>query len=131
MKNEVPSFRVVPPSFELPQYKNDCELIDICAELGATYKICHKGANLLSERCTPAQKQSILQGHNQRTLQLEIQDREDKRQADEEKLQFLRDKKAVRRSWFQLLIAAILGGFFTKLIDWIPTLIDLLKALLK
>lgn len=119
------------PSFQIPTHKNDCELIDICKELGATYKFCYKGANILEQRCTPHQKQTILQGYNQKQLQLEIQDREDKRQAIEEETQLLRDKKAVRRSWFQLLIAAILGGIFTKLIDWSPIFIDWLKALLK
>lgn len=43
-------------------------------------------------------------------------------------MQRLRDKKAVRRSWLQLLIAAVLGGVITKLFDWIPMIIDWLTT---
>lgn len=118
-------------NFRMPKYEKDCDLIDICKELGATYKHCYQGADVITQRCDVFEKQSILQGYQQKQLQLEIQDREDKRQAIEEEMQRLRDKKAVRRSWLQLLIAAVLGGVITKLFDWIPMIIDWLAALLK
>ena len=110
-------------NFEHGRYKDDCDMIDICEEIGATYGLCYKGA-LLTRRCDPAKKQALLLGYQQNKLQLEIQDREDARLKREEEVQTLRDKKAVRRSWFQLLIAALLGGLFTKLIDLLPQIID-------
>ena len=131
MENNFMHAQLIPPRHEPPKYDNDCELLDICDELGATYKLCYKGASLIVERCTPAQKQAILQGYEQKKLQIEIQDREDKRQAAENELQLLRDKQAVRRSWVQLLVAAVLGGIFAKLFDWIPMLIEWIKALSK
>lgn len=112
------------------KYHDDCDMLEICKELGATYNMCYKDANILSERCSPAEKQSILLQHEQNILQQKIQDREDARQAREEKLQILRDKKAVRRSWVQLVAAAILGGAITKLIDFLPLFIAWLKSLL-
>ena len=105
------------------RYDEDCEMIDVCRELGATYELCYKGA-LLIARCDPAEKQALLLGYQQNKQQLEIQDREDARLKREEEVQTLRDKKAVRRSWFQLLIAALLGGLFTKLIDLLPQIIS-------
>ena len=111
-------------------YDEDCDIIDICNEIGGTYNLCYKGANIFAKRCSPAEKQSILQQYQQNKLQLELQDREDARQAREEKIQILRDKKAVRRSWIQLLAAAVLGGIITKLIDMLPIIIDWLESLL-
>ena len=119
-----------PPVFELPTFKYDCDLIDICKKMKSTYKMCHKGASVFENRCSPAQKQSIRQGYLQSKLQLEIQNREDERIKHEEEIQLLRDKSAVRRSWIQLFVAAILGGVCTKLIDWLPAIINWLKALL-
>ena len=118
--------------FNLPElkYNEDCGTINTCNQLGQTYNLCYKGAPLGSGRCSPAEQQSIIQQFNQSKLQLEIQDREDKRLALEEKIQELRDKKAVRRSWIQLLVAAILGSLFTKLIDLSPFIIDWIKSLL-
>ena len=112
-------------------YDSDCELIHVCAELGGTYDLCYKGATFMAERCSPAQKQAIRQAHEQRKLDREIQDREEKRLLREEKIQALRDKKAVRRSWLQLLIAAILGGVVTKIIDFFPVFINWIIALSK
>lgn len=124
MENDFNHLNITPPT-----YDSDCELIDICEELGATYNLCYKGSNSLS-RCKPAQKQSILQWYEQKKLQLKIQDLEDERLLREEKLQSLRDKKAVRLSWIQLLVAAILGSLFTKLFDLFPLIIEWLKVLL-
>ncbi|MFR4501422.1 MAG: hypothetical protein ACLT45_09140 [Thomasclavelia spiroformis] len=112
------------------KYDEDCDTIDVCKQLGRTYNLCYKGALIGAERCSPAEQQSIIQQFNQSKLQLEIQDREDERLAREEKIQELRDKKAVRRSWVQLLVAAILGILFTKLIDLLPFIINWIKSLL-
>lgn len=112
------------------KYDEDCDTIDVCKQLGRTYNLCYKGASIGVERCSPAEQQSIIQQFNQSKLQLEIQDREDERLAREEKIQELRDKKAVHRSWVQLLVAAILGSLFTKLIDLLPFIINCIKSLL-
>ena len=117
-----------PPTFELPTYQYDCELIEICEKMNSTYTICYKGVSILYKRCSPAQKQTILQGYYQGKLQLEIQDWEDERIKREEELQLLRDKSAVSRSWIQLVAAAVLGALITKLIDWIPAIISWLSA---
>lgn len=112
------------------KYDSDCDNIDICKQLGSTYNICYKGADIYVDRCSPAERQSIALQFNQNKLQIETQNREDARLAKEEAIQKLRDKKAVRRSWIQLFAAAILGGLVTKLIDLLPILINWIKSLL-
>lgn len=111
-------------NYKEPKYDADCELLEVCKELGATYNVCYKGALLSLDRCDPSQKQTMLHDHKKWLRDLEIQDREDarllreeERQIRELQLQELRDKKAVRRSWIQLFAAAFLGAAITKVID--------------
>lgn len=68
------------------KYDKDCDTLDICKQLGSTYNICYKGANLTVDRCSPSERQSIIQQFNQHKLQLEIQKHEDVRLAREEKI---------------------------------------------
>ena len=111
-------------NYKEPKYDADCELLEVCKELGATYNVCYKGALLSLDRCDPSQKQTMLHDHKKWLRDLEIQDREDarllreeERQAKELQMLELRDRKAVRRSWIQLFAAAFLGAVITKAID--------------
>lgn len=104
-------------------YKSDCELLNICNELGATYGVCYKDADILSKRCEPAQKQAILNAYKERKLRLEIQARQEEQQLREEKLLLLRDKQAVRRSWIQLFVAAVAGGIIAAIINLLTSFI--------
>ncbi len=112
----IPPFEYVPPT-----HNEDCPLINICTQTGTIYDACHKGSAVLSERCSPAQQQNILQNYRQWKMQLELQSLEEKRLLHEQQVQELRDRQAVRRSWVQLFVAAVLGGVFAKLIDWLIT----------
>lgn len=43
-------------NYKEPTYDTDCELLEVCKELGATYNVCYKGALLSLDRCDPSQK---------------------------------------------------------------------------
>lgn len=118
-------------TYEEPTYEDDCELLELCSKLGATYNICYKGALLCIDRCDPALKQTLLQHEDQKQFQLKLQEERQNQLQHEEEVQLLRDKKAVRLSWVQLFIAAVFGGVCSKLIDLIPTIIDWIVSLLK
>ena len=47
-------------NYKEPKYDADCELLEVCKALGATYNICYKGALLSLDRCSPSQKQTML-----------------------------------------------------------------------
>lgn len=48
------------------EYDEDCDMLDICKELGATYDFCYKGASIAYERCSRAEKFLITRQHEQK-----------------------------------------------------------------
>lgn len=95
--------------YEPPRYDEDCDMVDICESIGATYKVCYKGCDMIGcDRCSIDTKQRILQQHKAE----ELAEQNAKTQSEE-------NKKSTRRSWVQLILAAILGGIITKFLDWI------------
>lgn len=101
-------------SFEPPKYDEDCDMLEICENIGATYNTCYKGCDMLTNsRCSVDTKQTILQQYNAQKLAEQTAKNQDKA-----------DKKSAIRSWVQLILAALLGGIITKLLDMLFTLIQ-------
>lgn len=101
--------------YKPPKYDEDCDMLEICENIGATYNICYKGAEMLTknDRCSIDTRQNLLQQYNAQKLA-----------EQNAKLQEKENKKSAFRSWVQLILAALLGGIFTKLLDWIFLLIQ-------
>lgn len=100
-------------NIEPPLYDEDCDIIEICESIGATYETCYKGCNMItSERCSKETKQNILLQYNAQKLaeqNAKVQDKE--------------NKKSAVRSWIQLILAALIGGIITKAFDILFSLI--------
>lgn len=108
------SFHFEPPIFESPKYDEDCDMLEICESIGATYNVCYKGCDIMGcDRCSIDTRQNILQQHNSQKLA-----------EQNAKMQEKENKKSAFRSWVQLILAALLGGVFTKLLDWLFELIQ-------
>lgn len=100
--------------YEPPKYDEDCDMLEICESIGATYNVCYKGCDILTcNRCSIDTKQNILQQYNAQKLA-----------EQNAQLQRKENKKSAFRSWVQLILAALLGGVFTKLLDWLFELIQ-------
>lgn len=107
--SEIEDFNIGGFCIEPPVYDEDCDMIEICDSIGATYNICYKGAGMIGcKRCSIDTKQQILQQHRAEELAKNNLDNMEKE-----------NKKSVARSWIQLILAAILGGAVTKLFDLI------------
>lgn len=107
--SEIEDFNIGRFFIEPPVYDEDCDMIEICDSIGATYNICYKGAEMIvCKRCSVDTKQQILQQHRAEKLA-------------EKNLENMKaeSKKSAMRSWVQLVLAAILGGAVTKLFDLI------------
>lgn len=112
--SEIEGFNIGGFSIEPPVYDEDCDMIEICDSIGATYNICYKGAEVIGcKRCSIDTKQQILQQHRAEELAEKNLDNMEKE-----------NKKSVARSWIQLILAAILGGVMTKTLDWLFLLIQ-------
>ena len=90
------------------QYDYDCELIDICKNNGSTYNLCYKGSSALnSGRCTPSQKQVIIQ----QNLLVERQERY--------------ERKRSKSAYIEILLAFLLGIVGTLIAIWLSSIIGL------
>lgn len=94
-----------------PKYEEDCDMVDICENIGATYNTCYKGCHMTKKnRCSIETKQNILQQYNaQKTVE--------KNEKELRKKQFSHDWKIAVFSTFGGAIA----GFFTSLLFWLLT----------
>lgn len=63
-------------SFDIGVYEEDCDCIDICRSINATYKLCYAGTSYASNRCTPAEKNQIIL-LNKISKQLEVVNKEE------------------------------------------------------
>lgn len=107
--NNLKKFNLNIPHIEPPVYDEDCDMIDICEDIGATYEVCYKGCDMIGcDRCSIDTKQQILQQH--RAEELAKQNLDNMEQESQ---------KTAIRSWIQLILAAIFGGVITKLLEWI------------
>lgn len=75
-------------------HEEDCEMLDICNSIGATYSMCYKGA-IIGCRCSSHDKQMILQ---QKHL-LDFQKKASENQAQNDKRSF----------WLSIISGAIAG----------------------
>lgn len=96
---------------EPPKYKDDCDMIDICENIGATYDICHKGCYMAGRnRCSIETRQNILQQCNTKKAA-------EKNEKELRKKQFSHDWKI---AIFSTLGGAV-AGFLTSLLFWLLT----------
>lgn len=97
----------------VPYRSEDCDMLEVCKKLGATYNKCFAKSNpLFSDRCSAAERQNFM-----------IQYKELEQRKNEFKRMELQNQKDVRRSWWQLLVAAILGGAATLLGEFLFNLL--------
>lgn len=93
------------------KYRDDCDMIDICKNMGATYKICYKGSYVSEKsRCSVETKQSISQQYN-------AQKAAEQNEKELRKKQFSHDWKI---AIFSTLGGAV-AGFLTSLLFWLLT----------
>lgn len=94
-----------------PKYEKDCDMVDICENIGATYNICYKGCYITGRnRCSIETRQNILQQYN-------AQKTAEKNEKELRKKQFNHDWKI---AIFSTLGGAI-AGFFASFLFWLLT----------
>lgn len=107
--NDIDDVYICDLGLEPPKYKDNCDMIDICKDVGCVNKFCYKDCYITDNgRCSIDKKRNILQQYNAQKAALK------------NKKEF--SKKQFRHDWkieiFSTLGGAI-AGFLTSLIFWL------------
>lgn len=107
--NEIDDVYFCDLNLKPPKYKEDCDMVDICENIGCANKFCYKDCYIAEKgRCSIDTKRNILQQYNAQKAALK----------NEKELR----KKQFRHDW-KIAIFSTLGGaiagFLTSLLFWL------------